>query len=61
MFAKSNVEMRWICMSFVMLLFVVCPMESRETEMTVSIDPGMEECFFHTLKFTQTANIDYQV
>lgn len=34
---------------------------SKESEMTVSIDPGMEECFFLTLKFGQSVDAEYQV
>jgi hypothetical protein len=33
---------------------------SKESEMTVSIDPGMEECFFLTLKFGQSVDAEYQ-
>jgi hypothetical protein len=34
---------------------------SKESEMTVSIDPGMEECFYLTLKFGQSVDAEYQV
>ncbi|XP_065351079.1 transmembrane emp24 domain-containing protein 5-like [Cloeon dipterum] len=34
---------------------------SKSPEMTVSIDPGVEECFFHNLKFGSSVDIEYQV
>jgi len=43
------------------LLLGASLVSGKETEMTVSIDPGMEECFFQTLKFGQFVDVEYQV
>ncbi|XP_059488736.1 transmembrane emp24 domain-containing protein 5-like [Neocloeon triangulifer] len=44
-----------------LLCSTLCSSSSKENEMTVSIDPGVEECFFQNLKFGTHVDVEYQV
>lgn len=45
----------------VLFLLLLVKVEGYEKEMTVHVDAGKKECFFHNVKLGETIDIEYQV
>ncbi|KAI8116709.1 hypothetical protein FF38_09939 [Lucilia cuprina] len=47
--------------TFSLLLMLLVKVQAYDKEMTVHVDAGKKECFFHNVKLGETIDIEYQV
>ncbi|XP_037816991.1 transmembrane emp24 domain-containing protein 5 [Lucilia sericata] len=48
-------------LTFSVLLLLLVKVQAYDKEMTVHVDAGKKECFFHNVKLGETIDIEYQV